>query len=123
MVFIALLCGQYSRGSALGAICGRGDIDPARPRAAGCYDTCVTNWKMGQQLAALGVNGPPGSAEGLIPFQWSAQPQQLQLVAHRGQPDLFDFVFEELSPEVEPGRLVEAQLGGSDRTHVAATAA
>jgi hypothetical protein len=31
----------FSGGSAFGAICGRGDVDPAKPRASGCNDAKV----------------------------------------------------------------------------------
>lgn len=32
----------FSGGSAFGAICGRGDIDPAKPKASGCNDAKVS---------------------------------------------------------------------------------
>jgi len=31
----------FSGGSAFGAICGRGDVDPAKPKASGCSDAKV----------------------------------------------------------------------------------
>jgi hypothetical protein len=31
----------FSGGSAFGAICGRGDVDPATPKASGCNDAKV----------------------------------------------------------------------------------
>lgn len=34
----------YSGGSAFGAICGRGDVDPAKPKASGCNDAKVSSF-------------------------------------------------------------------------------
>lgn len=43
---------QYSGGSPLGALCGRGDLDPKSPRAYGCYDTKAATWAMALRLEA-----------------------------------------------------------------------
>ena len=45
---------QYSAGTPLGAICGRGDLHPEKPRAYGCIDTKVTNAMMAKSLEAEG---------------------------------------------------------------------
>ena len=45
---------QYSGGTPLGAICGRGDLDPDKPRAYGCIDTKVTNFLSARNLEAEG---------------------------------------------------------------------
>lgn len=47
-----------SKNSSLAAICGRGDVDPLRPRAYGCYDTKVASWQMAAELQSLAVVGP-----------------------------------------------------------------
>lgn len=52
---------QYSRNSSLGAICGRGDVNSARPVAYGCYDTKVSNFGMAARRWAAGVVGPTTS--------------------------------------------------------------
>lgn len=49
---------QISKNSSLAAICGRGDVDPQRPRAYGCYDTKVASWQMAAELHSLAVVGP-----------------------------------------------------------------
>lgn len=82
----------YSNGSAWGAICGRGDVDPAAPRASGCNDAKVTSYKLALKNAAEAVNGPTtGTGQSISPFQWS---QGWGNVAHKGMPDVFDFDFE-----------------------------
>ena len=53
---------QYSDGNPLNAICGRGDLSADKPRAYGCYDTKVTDFRMAQQLLAEGIVGPAGVA-------------------------------------------------------------
>ncbi len=60
---------QYAKGRPLNAICGRGDLDAARARAYGCYDTKVANYKMALRLHAEGVVGPAGREAGLPPFR------------------------------------------------------
>ncbi|KAI7844422.1 hypothetical protein COHA_002016 [Chlorella ohadii] len=42
----------YSGGSLLGALCGRGDLEPLSPRAYGCYDTKAATWAMALRLEA-----------------------------------------------------------------------
>ncbi len=53
---------QYSGGKPLNAICGRGDLSADKPRAYGCYDTKVTDFRMAHQLLAEGIVGPAGAA-------------------------------------------------------------
>lgn len=89
---------QYSDGKALNAICGRGDLDGAKPRAYGCYDSKVANFDMAQKLAAEGIVGPAGREAGLEPFEWKEG--SFAQVAHHGQPRVFDFKYEPLSAEL-----------------------
>nr|QOL01101.1 putative extracellular protein CSOL_028 [Pseudococcomyxa simplex] len=88
----------YSDGKALNAICGRGDLDGAKPRAYGCYDSKVANFDMAQKLAAEGIVGPAGREAGLEPFEWKEG--SFAQVAHHGQPRVFDFKYEPLSAEL-----------------------
>lgn len=44
----------FSGGSAFGAICGRGDVDPAKPRASGCNDAKVGS---GEKKGSRGEGG------------------------------------------------------------------
>ena len=85
---------QYSEGKALNAICGRGDLDEAKPRAYGCYDSKVANYAMARRLAAEGIVGPAGKEAGLPSFEWVEG--RFTEVSHQGQPDVFDFTFEPL---------------------------
>ena len=89
---------QYSNGKPLNAICGRGDLDPEKPRAYGCYDTKVANYRMAQQLRAEGVVGPAGAEAGLQPFSWDGTAHDLQNVSHVGEADEFAFDFDLLTP-------------------------
>lgn len=41
---------QYSGGTPLGALCGRGDLDPVHPRLSGCYDSKATTWRLALAL-------------------------------------------------------------------------
>ncbi len=60
---------QFSGGTPLGALCGRGDLDPSKPRAYGCYDSKATTWSM-----ALALEADAGAWEaGLV------KPDKLQL--------------------------------------------
>lgn len=45
----------FSGGSAFGAICGRGDVDPAKPRASGCNDAKVGSGGSAAKLDRPGV--------------------------------------------------------------------
>ena len=47
----------FSGGSAFGAICGRGDVDPAKPRASGCNDAKVGSGGSAAKLDRPGVGG------------------------------------------------------------------
>ncbi|EIE22757.1 laminin A, partial [Coccomyxa subellipsoidea C-169] len=85
----------YSDGKALNAICGRGDLDGAKPRAYGCYDSKVANFEMARRLAAQGIVGPAGKEAGLKPFEWTES--RFENVSHQGQPRVFDFKYEPLS--------------------------
>eukprot|EP00775_Hariotina_reticulata_P010288 gene10288-10447_t len=88
----------YSDGSPFGAICGRGDLDPAHPKASGCNDAKVTSYKLAMMNMAEVVNGPTlGDRDALGPFSWSKFPE----LAHRGMPDSFDFSFEPQQPNFE----------------------
>lgn len=89
---------QYSNGNPLNAICGRGDLDPKKPRAYGCYDTKVADFRMAQQLLAEGIVGPAGQESGLQPFNWASAAPSLYNVSHVGEPDEFAFSFEVLKP-------------------------
>ena len=89
---------QYSNGRPLNAICGRGDLDPEKPRAYGCYDTKVADYRMAQQLRAEGVVGPAGAEAGLQPFSWDGTAHDLQNVSHVGEADEFAFSFDMLKP-------------------------
>ncbi len=92
------ICLQYSDGKALNAICGRGDLDGAKPRAYGCYDSKVANFEMARRLAAQGIVGPAGKEAGLKPFEWTES--RFENVSHQGQPRVFDFKYEPLSAEL-----------------------
>ncbi len=89
---------QYSNGKPLNAICGRGDLDPEKPRAYGCYDTKVADYRMALQLRAEGVVGPAGAEAGLQPFSWDGTAHDLQNVSHVGEADEFAFSFDMLKP-------------------------
>lgn len=75
------------------AICSRGDLVN---QTGGCYDTKVTSfsWFSDEHVAA--INGPTTAGGTLPPFKWSPQ---FENVAHEGQPDEFDFVFEDVYPQ------------------------
>ncbi|BDA45664.1 Phospholipase B-like 1 [Coccomyxa sp. Obi] len=88
----------YSEGKALNAICGRGDLDEAKPRAYGCYDSKVADFAMARRLAAEGIVGPAGREAGLPPFQWTEG--RFANVSHQGQPGVFDFIYEPLEADM-----------------------
>ena len=94
----AVLTLQYSNGKPLNAICGRGDLDSEKPRAYGCYDTKVANYRMAQQLRSEGVVGPAGAEAGLQPFSWNGTAHDLQEVSHVGEADSFAFEIDLLKP-------------------------
>ena len=83
----------------MNAICSRGDLE-ANPYADGGYDTKVTSLNRmistdGEKRVVLNVsivNGP--TAQNLPPFQWS---KTNFTDRHLGQPDVFNFVFEDVS--------------------------
>lgn len=86
----------YSGSSPFGAICSRGDLDPSHPKASGCNDAKVTSYSLAMANAAEAVSGPTaGDAGALGVFKWGGQ---WEGVAHRGQPDVFDFDFELQKP-------------------------
>lgn len=72
------------------AICSRGDLAGT---ANGCYDTKVTSYSWFQDRHVAAINGPTTSNGRLEPFQWTSK---FANVAHEGQPDEFDFVFEDI---------------------------
>jgi hypothetical protein len=88
-----------SHGSPWDAICARGDLDTStdNPYGGGGYDTKVTSVSMVTDTAAAGgmrcsiVNGP--TSQGQAPFQWSTSGLDDR---HMGQPDLWEFEFEEV---------------------------
>lgn len=82
----------YSGGSPLGAICGRGDLDPSHPRPYGCIDTKVTNHSMAARREAFAVNGPTTAGGALPAFQWRGS--SAEGTAHMGQPQRYDYRFE-----------------------------
>ena len=100
---------QYSNGKPLNAICGRGDLDPEKPRAYGCYDTKVANYRMAQQLRSEGVVGPAGAEAGLQPFSWDGTTHDLRNVSHVGEADNFAFEFDVL----KPASLLDSRQGSS----------
>lgn len=88
----------YSGGSAWGAICARGDLEPGEnPYPGGGYDTKITTWSQltatntDDLLGASIVNGP--TAQDQEPFRWSTSGLG-DSNNHFGMPDLFDFKFE-----------------------------
>ncbi|KAL4451415.1 hypothetical protein ABPG77_009487 [Micractinium sp. CCAP 211/92] len=88
----------FSAGSPLGALCGRGDVDPLNPRAAGCYDSKATTWALARRFEADAVVGPTHTPA-MPPFAWSASGPLEAAVAHLGQPDAFAFEFERMAPD------------------------
>ena len=98
---------QYSGGSPQGALCGRGDLDPGRPLAYGCYDSKATSWELALRLEADAVVGPShggasssSSASGSgRPFAWSRSGELAGRVAHIGQLDVFDYRFERMTAD------------------------
>lgn len=87
-----------SGGSPLGAICGRGDLDPAHPMAAGCFDTKVATHAMARRREALGVVGPTTDGGRLRPFDWRGASGPAAATPHAGQPRRFHYHFELLAP-------------------------
>ncbi|KAF6266793.1 phospholipase B-like protein [Scenedesmus sp. NREL 46B-D3] len=86
----------YSGNSPFGAICSRGDLDPAHPKASGCNDAKVTSYRLAMANAAEAVAGPTaGDGGDLGVFKWGGK---WQGVAHRGQPEVFDFAYELQQP-------------------------
>lgn len=91
---------QLSEGHPICAVCGRGDLDTGYPEIRGCYDTKVTSWRMALDLEAEAVNGPTRGPGDLPMFMWETAPApDGQLPLHLGQPRLFDFQFERMSPD------------------------
>lgn len=80
-----------SNGNPYNAICSRGDL---AGKASGCYDTKVTSWSWFQQQKSSIINGPTQS-HGLPPFSWKEQNGKYEDITHEGQPDVFDFDFQD----------------------------
>ncbi len=89
-----------SDGDPWNAVCARGDFDGY---AGGGYDSKVTSIGMLQSSSSSDanfslamrvslVNGP--TAQNQPPFKWSTSGYTDR---HMGQPDVFDFAFEEMS--------------------------
>jgi hypothetical protein len=92
----------YSEGNPTNAICARADLRKSHPSAGGCLDCKVSDYAMALELRSEVVNGPTSTASsygpGQTPFQWSTT-RALDNKSHVGQPDAFDFVFEEIEPK------------------------
>ena len=81
------------------AICARGDLSQPVPSAGGGTDTKVTSIlnvrsSEGAMLRARIVNGP--TSQGQPAFAWSKSGALEQTDRHTGQPDVFDFEFEDV---------------------------
>lgn len=85
----------YSGGNPMDAICSRGDLLSPQPIAGGCYDTKVTNFTSSLSLTSWGENGP--TYESLPPFNWKTTAAKS---LHLGQPTLYKFGFQKMSPSV-----------------------
>eukprot|EP00958_Prasinococcus_capsulatus_P002811 scaffold241_cov229-Prasinococcus_capsulatus_cf.AAC.15 len=94
----------FSDGHPYNAICSRGDLDPERPSAGGCYDTKVSSFSMAFDASTKtatrrseAVNGP--TAQDQPPFSWATTPASLaESTPHMGQPTTYDFDFEIMKP-------------------------
>ena len=100
------ICGQFTQiqgfncfpisnlGSAWGAICSRGDLDPKNAMPDGCYDAKISDLTMARERRALAVNGPtPGTGLGV--FKWN---DAFKDTFHWGTPDVYNFSFVEMKP-------------------------
>ncbi|KAL6784670.1 hypothetical protein ACKKBF_B02730 [Auxenochlorella protothecoides x Auxenochlorella symbiontica] len=86
-------------GSALGAICGRGDAGAGHPAAYGCIDTKVTRWAAALRREAQAVNGPTATPA-LPPFDWGRVNASLaRATPHEGQPRRFEYEFAWMTPD------------------------
>lgn len=83
-----------ANGDPWGAICARGDLGGS-PSGSGGTDSKISSWKglKTGNLDAFIVNGP--TSQGQKPFAWSTSGLS-DSYSHMGQPDLFDFEFEEV---------------------------
>ena len=89
-----LLLFSIPSGSAWGAICSRGDLDPKNARPDGCYDAKIADLTMARERRALAVNGPtPGTGLGV--FKWN---DAFKNTFHWGTPDVYNFTFVEMKP-------------------------
>ncbi|EFN52707.1 hypothetical protein CHLNCDRAFT_36792 [Chlorella variabilis] len=100
----------FSGGTPLGALCGRGDLDPSKPRAYGCYDSKATTWSLALALEADAVVGPT-RAGGTPPFSWSTAGALAEAVEHVGQPDVFDYRFERMTADPSRWRPTRIAVG------------
>jgi len=84
---------SYANGDPWAAIAARGDLSAISPYAGGGYDTKITSDQMFfRNLQSSVVNGPTSVDQ--APFRWSTS----NLTdSHLGQPDVFDFQFEQVS--------------------------
>lgn len=80
-----------SNGNPNNAICSRGDLAGS---PGGCYDTKVTCWSWFQKQRSAIINGPTRS-HGLPAFSWKEQNGKYEKMSHIGQPEVFDFDFQD----------------------------
>jgi len=85
----------FSEESAGNAIMARNDLNINRPRASGGYDTKVTNYDLFRNLICHAVNGP--TTQGQPPFSWASQ---FASDSHLGQPEVFNFSFVIMKPQL-----------------------
>ncbi|XP_074649153.1 phospholipase B-like 1 [Tubulanus polymorphus] len=83
----------YSGKNPCNTICCRADLDPEKPRADGCYDTKVSDYKMALNRESFAINGPTRGNK-LEPFSWTAKFKD----SHLGLPHTYDFDFVEMKP-------------------------
>lgn len=84
----------YSNNNPCNTICCRGDLDKAKPRVDGCYDTKVTDYFGALNRSSLAISGPTLGTN-LKPFSWTGRFAQ---EAHFGLPDVYNFDWVEMKP-------------------------
>ncbi|EDO42515.1 predicted protein, partial [Nematostella vectensis] len=85
----------YSQGSPWNAICARGDLIEPKPKPKGCYDAKVSDLSMALALTSHALSGPTHQEQ--KPFRWSDNNFKSK---HFGQPDLFNFDFVVMKPNL-----------------------
>lgn len=86
----------YSKKNPADTICSRGDL-ALQPRAMGCYDTKVTDYKMAQALSSFAINGPTTS-HNLKPFSWTGP---FSNMSHIGLPTTYNFGWISTWPKIQ----------------------